>query len=141
MICVDRECRCRRRHHTVWEERLSKCAFLRLLLCTHPVCRRPASDHTRKKNCSNNPRCLYGLGEGKEVSIAAVIGAYVESYCVTCCLSHGRAGKALAGVEVLRTRTALRTVARATEKHGTNNTDCTGGAPSPTTTAHVLLRF
>lgn len=26
-----------------------------------------SADHVRKKNCSNNPRCLYGLGEGKEV--------------------------------------------------------------------------
>lgn len=27
------------------------------------------SDHVKKKNCENNPRCLYGLGEGKEVSM------------------------------------------------------------------------
>ena len=26
------------------------------------------SDHVKKKNCENNPRCLYGLGEGKEVN-------------------------------------------------------------------------
>ncbi|CAM9717071.1 unnamed protein product, partial [Scytosiphon promiscuus] len=30
----------------------------------YPRCTR--QDHARKKNCSNNPRCLYGLGEGKE---------------------------------------------------------------------------
>ncbi|CAM9675018.1 unnamed protein product, partial [Ectocarpus sp. 8 AP-2014] len=30
----------------------------------YPRCTR--EDHVRKKNCSNNPRCLYGLGEGKE---------------------------------------------------------------------------
>ncbi|CAM9922601.1 unnamed protein product, partial [Discosporangium mesarthrocarpum] len=23
-------------------------------------------DHIRKKNCADNPRCLFGLGEGKE---------------------------------------------------------------------------
>ena len=38
-------------------------SFLRALL---------NSDHLRKKNCSNNPRCLYGLGEGKEVKIGSI---------------------------------------------------------------------
>ncbi|CAM9626860.1 unnamed protein product [Laminaria digitata] len=30
----------------------------------YPRCER--EDHAKKKNCESNPRCLYGLGEGKE---------------------------------------------------------------------------
>ena len=50
------------------------------------------SDHARKKNCTNNPWCLYGLGEKKEgiykLSIAELGGLGPGNPRTLCMLCH-----------------------------------------------------